>query len=236
MSMLSRVRHFFARETEAAPAVTRRRFLTGLGTGTLAAGVAAPHLAHADDVEARARAFGIEPGTLVDARGRPMKAARGISAPTIGEVTLFAGNFAPINWAFCDGQLISISQNTALFSVLGTIYGGDGRTTFALPDLRGRFPIHPGQGPGLTRRQVGERGGAEAVVLNQSQLPQHGHGDDVVEVRGVGSPIVTGLAQGTDQGDGASNPTGGNQPHDNMPPFLGIHFIIALAGLYPTQN
>ncbi len=94
---------------------------------------------------------------------------------TIGEIRLFAGNFAPRTWAFCNGQLLPIAQYQALFSILGTIYGGDGRTTFALPDLRGCVPIHPGNGPGLSDRRLGQRGGAETVALNQLNLPSHTH-------------------------------------------------------------
>ena len=104
-----------------------------------------------------------------------------MSSPFIAEIIMFGGNFAPRSWAFCDGQLLPISQNTALFSLLGTIYGGDGRTTFALPDLRGRVPMHQGNGPGLTPRNLGSKGGEENVALNQQQMPSHTHAA-VVEV------------------------------------------------------
>ena len=98
-----------------------------------------------------------------------------MSEPFVGEIRMFAGNFAPRGWAFCDGQLLAVSQNDALFSLLGTIYGGDGRTTFGLPDMRGRIPIHAGHGPGLSERRLGAKGGAEQVTLTVNQMPSHGH-------------------------------------------------------------
>ena len=100
-----------------------------------------------------------------------------MSEPFVAEIRIFAGNFAPRGWAFCNGQLMPLAQNTALFSLVGTTYGGDGKSTFALPDLQGRAPLHPGQGPGLTNRRLGEKGGAATETLTQSQLPGHGHGD-----------------------------------------------------------
>ena len=117
--------------------------------------------------------------------------------PFIGEIAMFGGNFAPRNWAFCNGQLLAISQNTALFSILGTTYGGDGRTTFALPDLRGRAPIHAGRGPGLTQRNIGQRSGAEASVLNANNLPAHHHSLTVATSSvNVAIPASDGVANG----------------------------------------
>ena len=136
--------------------------------------------------------------------------------PFIGEVSMFGGNFAPRGWALCDGQLLPISQNTALFSLLGITYGGDGRTTFALPDLRGRTPIGQGTGPGLTPRTLGQRSSPETVTLNTAQMPSHNHT--------LPYPV-----------NGTQN-TGGSQEHENMQPFLGLNPIIALQGLFPSRN
>ena len=136
--------------------------------------------------------------------------------PFIGEVSMFGGNFAPRGWAFCDGQLLSISSNEALFSILGTTYGGDGRTTFALPDLRGRTAIHAGTGPGLTNRWLGEKSGAETVTVTQSEMPAHSH-----------PPQWT--------SDVTLN-AGGGQGHQNMQPYLVLNNIIALQGIYPSSS
>jgi microcystin-dependent protein len=166
--------------------------------------------------------------------------------------------FPPRGWADCNGQLLSISQNTALFSLLGTTYGGDGRTTFALPDLRGRFPRHFGQGPGISNLQLGEKGGQELVTLTANQLPAHGHALAAGSLRttsAVGnSPAANGKLLAT-ANDGESNysdaapdgsidvslpaatgNTGGNQPHDNVPPYLAVRFIIALQGIFPPRD
>jgi microcystin-dependent protein len=174
-----------------------------------------------------------------------------MSEPFIAEIIMFGGNFAPRNWAFCDGQLLSISQNQALFSLIGTYYGGDGQVTFALPDLRGRVPIHFGQGPGLPGYSLGERAGAATTTLTSANLPAHTHS--------VAPPANTGEGQNT-QPDGAvpaagemptqpyagssnttmaSYPTssaGANQPFNNMPPYLAVSFIICLAGVYPSRS
>jgi microcystin-dependent protein len=172
-----------------------------------------------------------------------------MSEPFVGEIRMFAGNFAPRNWALCDGQLLAIAQNDALFSLLGTIYGGDGRTTFGLPDLRGRIPIHAGSGPGLTPRALGEKAGQENVTLTENQLPSHTH------------PVKASTAAATQNNpDGqflGASPTvrvfrpaaldtsldatsisnvGGSQSHGNVMPFLCINFIIALFGIYPSRN
>lgn len=176
--------------------------------------------------------------------------------PFLGTISLFAGNFAPRGWALCNGQLMAISQNSALFSILGTTYGGDGVTTFALPNLEGRAPIHWGQGPGLTTRTIGESAGEENVTLISTQMPTHSHA--VIASATVGdqsSPAMNILAVATDPDSGgnplnyiapasgnttmAQNmiaPAGGNQPHDNMQPYLAVTFIIALSGIFPARN
>ena len=167
--------------------------------------------------------------------------------PFIGMVILFGGNFAPRGWALCDGQLLPISENTSLFSILGTTYGGDGRTTFALPDLRGRVPMHPGNGPGLTPRDLGQKLGEESVSLTVAQMPSHGHEMNVANVtadndRPTGGMLARGqIYSATATPTATLNPTtiasnGGNQAHDNMQPSLGINYIIALQGVYPSRS
>lgn len=172
-----------------------------------------------------------------------------MSEPFVGEIRMFAGNFAPRGWAFCDGQLLAVSQNDALFSLFGTIYGGDGRTTFGLPDLRGRIPIHAGSGPGLTTRRLGEKSGAENVTLTASELPAHGHdvrvstavgtdSDPTGEYLGA-SPTVRVFRPGTPNmamNSDAITAVGGNQQHNNVMPFLCINFIVALVGIYPSRQ
>lgn len=179
---------------------------------------------------------------------------------TIGEILMFAGNFAPRSWAFCNGQLLPIAQNQALFSILGTTYGGDGRTTFALPDLRGRVPIHAGQGPGLSDRRLGQAGGSETNTVNAAQLPAHTHaatgtaalpalsveGDTATPTNAI--PAKSGMGEpdySTGAGDTTMAPAtvevtvqsaGGNQPVNNMQPFLGINYIICLQGIFPSRN
>ena len=177
-----------------------------------------------------------------------------MSEPFVGEIRMFAGNFAPRGWAFCDGQLLAVSQNDALFSLLGTIYGGDGRTTFGLPEMRGRIPIHAGSGPGLTPRQLGHRGGAENTTLAVPNLPVHNHGSvkalnavaDKTDQAGrmVGTSSLFDFYQnGTPTTDGTSDmgsssvtSTGGGQSTTNLMPTLCIHFIIALVGIYPSRH
>lgn len=172
-----------------------------------------------------------------------------MSDPFIGEIRLFAGNFNPRNWAFCNGQLMPISQNAALFSLLGTTYGGDGRTTFALPDLRGRVPIHAGQGAGLSNYPLGNRGGAEQVTLTPEQLPSHRHALMATEAAaGAPSPANHLLAMPEETpiysaseptatlADSAIAATGGNQPHENRAPYLAVNYIIALVGIFPTRS
>ncbi len=168
--------------------------------------------------------------------------------PYIGEIRLFGGNFAPNGWAFCQGQLVAISENVTLFSLIGTTYGGDGQTTFALPDLRGRVPVHQGQGPGLSPRMMGELGGSETVTLSAAQMPPHTHtlmassatanaatgpsggllAATAINVYGTSPPTQPMAAA-------AITPTGGGQAHDNMAPYLAVNYIISLFGIYPQQ-
>lgn len=171
--------------------------------------------------------------------------------PYIGEIRMFGGNFAIYGWAFCDGSLLPISQYSALFQLVGTTYGGDGQNTFALPDLRGRIPIHQGQGSGLSNYVIGQPGGAETVTVTVNQLAAHSHNNARGSVQAAASSnpannswgnanAVAANSFGTAMPDGTMNTgsigmTGGNQPHDNMLPFLPVSFIIALEGIYPSQ-
>ena len=171
-----------------------------------------------------------------------------MSEPFVGEVRMFAGNFAPRGWAFCDGQLLAVSQNDALFSLLGTIYGGDGRTTFGLPDLRGRVPIHAGHGPGLSERRLGAKGGAENVTLTVNQMPSHSHrlkGSSNIPSDRNANGGVTGQtisdtyvndAPFTNFNSESITGVGGSRSHTNLMPFLCINFIIALFGIYPSRH
>jgi microcystin-dependent protein len=169
----------------------------------------------------------------------------------LGSITMFAGNFAPRGWAMCEGQILSIAQNTALFSLLGTTYGGNGQTTFALPDLRGRVPVHPGQGPGLPNVALGESAGSPTVTLTTSQMPMHNHSVAANESATTTDPrggVPANDARGTpvsiyaNQSDGTlMNPqmiglAGGNQPFSIEQPYLGINFIICMEGIYPSRN
>lgn len=172
-----------------------------------------------------------------------------MSEPFIAEIRIFAGNFAPRGWAFCNGQLLPVSQNTALFSLIGTTYGGDGRSTTALPNLEGRAPMHPGRGPGLTSRRLGERGGVETVTLTEAQMPSHTHtvraANEIGELRGPAGHALARSSSATAYGpasnlvplaDQALPSAGGSQAHDNMQPYLTMNFIIALVGLYPSRS
>lgn len=169
--------------------------------------------------------------------------------PFLGQIVMFAGNFAPRGWAFCDGQLLPISQYSALFSILGTTYGGDGRTTFGLPELRGRVAMHPGSGPGLTPRSLGQKSGVENVTLNITQIPSHNHNVSVGVNTAAGEetdPItILSSHAGAFNEDPTSGATlggvnesnaGGNQDHTNIQPFQCVNFIIALQGTFPSRN
>lgn len=167
--------------------------------------------------------------------------------PFIGTIVMFGGTFAPRNWAFCEGQLLSITQHQALFSIIGTTYGGDGRTTFALPDLRGRVPVHPGQGPGLSPRVPGQKFGEETVTLTKAQMPAHSHAvygafvpaenDNPWNTVLGESTIYTGANGDLIQLNAASvGPTGDGAAHDNIQPSLCVNFIIALEGTYPSRS
>jgi microcystin-dependent protein len=179
-----------------------------------------------------------------------------MNEPYIGGIVLFAGNFAPRGWALCNGQLLSISQNTALFSILGTTYGGDGVQTFALPNLQGRVAIHPGNGAGLSPYVLGQTAGNESVTLLTTQIPSHNHlvnGTGAAPARGGANPIgnypaaVT-VASGAVPDIYASTAptgtmngnmitlTGGNQPHSNIQPYQCVNYIIALQGIFPSRN
>lgn len=170
--------------------------------------------------------------------------------PFLGEIVLFAGNFAPRGWAFCEGQLLSINQNSALFSILGTTYGGDGRTTFALPDLRGRAPIQAGNGPGLSPYSLGAKGGQETVTLTTNQIPSHNHYINAdINVGTTNVPTNHILANtaafddeystgtpNTQMNVNAVSHTGGDQSHENRQPFIAMNYIIALQGIFPSRS
>lgn len=167
--------------------------------------------------------------------------------PFVAEIRIFPFNFAPKGWAWCDGQLLPLSQNTALFSLLGTTYGGDGKSTFALPDLQGRAPMHPGQGPGLSLHDLGETGGSDTVTLLESEIPAHSHtlntsirpADSLSPAAlavGTGNNAYAPLGNSTLAAPQALAPAGGGQPHNNMQPYLTFYFCIALQGVFPPRN
>lgn len=181
-----------------------------------------------------------------------------MATPFIGEIIGFGGNFAPVNYALCQGQLLSISQNTALFSILGTTYGGNGQTTFSLPDLRGRAPIGQGQGPGLSNISLGQTGGTESATLTTPNMPVHTHTLSAVQTKGTTQAPASGslLARSTDSSTVNSLPeiyvpagtagtqvplggvgaAGGSQPFSIRDPFLAINWLIALQGIFPSRN
>ena len=172
-----------------------------------------------------------------------------MAQPYVGEIRMFGGNFAPLGWAFCNGALQSISQNQTLYQLLGTTYGGDGVNTFGLPDLQGRIPVHQGQGAGLQNYVLGQKGGVETVTLTVAQLPSHSHtamgsasggaastpmgatwGNSAIANKSFGP----GTSANNSMNPGSMGMTGGNQPHDNLLPFVVLSFIIALNGVYPS--
>ncbi len=173
--------------------------------------------------------------------------------PFVAEIRIFPFTFAPKGWAFCDGQLLQLSQNTALFSLLGTTYGGDGRTNFALPDMQGRAPIHEGQGPGLSLYDLGQTGGSETVTLLESEIPAHSHTmQSAPTIVSADSNLCTGNSIGkSSQGNAyipfnaqnvaqlspnALTAAGSGQPHNNLMPYLTLNFCIALQGVYPPRT
>ena len=169
--------------------------------------------------------------------------------PFVAEIRIFPFNFAPKGWAFCNGQLLPISQNTALFSLLGTTYGGDGKSTFGLPDMQGNAPMHPGQGPGLSLHDLGEMSGSETVSLLQSEMPSHSHAlnasqGDGTERTPANQLLATGIGISQYQMPGPTAaplspttvaPAGGDQPHNNMQPYVTLNFCIALQGVFPSR-
>ena len=171
--------------------------------------------------------------------------------PFVAEIRIFPFNFAPKGWAFCDGQLLPLSQNTALFSLLGTTYGGNGKSNFALPNMQGNAPMHPGQGPGLSLHDLGETGGSQTVSLLESEIPAHSHtmnastqdgGDShpqnnlLAQGIAIGQYIASNTGPFVNLNPNALPPAGGDQPHNNMQPFLTLNFCIALQGVFPPRG
>ena len=171
--------------------------------------------------------------------------------PFVAEIRIFPFNFAPKGWAWCDGQLLPLSQNTALFSLLGTTYGGNGKSNFALPDLQGRAPMHPGQGPGLSLHDLGETGGSETVTLLESEIPDHAHSlraaTDIADLQTPSAARVLARSQNanayrntsqslTPLAPDALTPAGGDQPHNNLQPYLTFYFCIAMQGVFPPRT
>jgi microcystin-dependent protein len=172
--------------------------------------------------------------------------------PFLAEIRIFPFNFPPKGWAFCDGQILPLSQNTALFSLLGTTYGGDGKSNFALPNMQGNVPMHPGQGPGLSLHDLGETGGSDTVTLLESEIPSHSHGlmasaqpatrtgpggNAFARAQGGGTPYLAPAgAPLVNMSDNAIAPAGGDQPHNNLQPYLTLNFCIALQGVFPPRT
>ncbi len=171
-----------------------------------------------------------------------------MTSPFIGEIIIFAGNFAPRGYALCNGQILSLAQNTALFAILGTTYGGDGETTFALPNLQSRVPIHFGTGPGLSPYVLGQASGVENVTLSQPQMPQHSHNIAASDGAASATRPAGSVPAKTSESAYASSPdgtlmsasmvsaAGGSQPHSNIQPYLALNFCIALTGIFPSRN
>lgn len=173
-----------------------------------------------------------------------------MSNPFVAEIRMFPFNFAPRGWALCNGQLLPISQNTALFSLLGTTYGGNGQSNFALPNLQGSVPMHPGQGPGLSLHDLGETGGSDSVILLEAEMPSHTHalmasnqpGEDPQAAgeafaRSLGASLYQASNAGiAPMSPNAIAPAGGNQPHNNLQPYLTLNFCIAMQGVYPSRG
>jgi microcystin-dependent protein len=171
-----------------------------------------------------------------------------MAEPFVGEIRMFGGNFAPVGWAFCDGSVMPIADNEALFTLIGTIYGGNGVTTFALPDLRGRVPVHQGGGGGVAQKVIGQSSGVESVTLNQFQMPAHSHAlfaSTAASSPAISRSAVLGATQVAVYGSGvpsvpmaatAITVVGGGQPHNNVAPVVALSFIIALFGIFPSQN
>jgi len=174
-----------------------------------------------------------------------------MSNPFVAEVRILPTNFAPKGWAFCNGQILPISQNTALFSLLGTTYGGDGKSNFALPNFQGRAPMQQGQGPGLSLRDLGETAGEQSVTLLTTEMPAHSHTAQGTSPGGIATPAgnawgaalkghgnlyAAGNTANTTMSPQALSIAGGNLPHNNMPPYLTLNFVIALQGVYPARN
>ena len=174
-----------------------------------------------------------------------------MSNPFVAEIRIFPFNFPPKGWAFCDGQILPLSQNTALFSLLGTTYGGDGKSNFALPNMQGNAPMHPGQGPGLSLHDLGETGGSDTVTLLESEIPSHSHvfmTQALAATAQTAAPTVS-LARSktvaiysqtttpvVQMADATVAPAGGDQPHNNLMPYLTLSFCIALQGVYPPRT
>lgn len=175
-----------------------------------------------------------------------------MSDPFVAEIRMFAGNFAPTGWALCNGQLLPISQNTALFSLLGTVYGGDGKSTFALPNLQGSTPVGQGQGSGLSEYFLGQQGGSQFITLLQSEMPAHNHllqtyTDDLADLNEVSPNVILGKGSGvtpfnppananTNMNFQAISIAGASLPHNNMMPYLTVTFIIAMQGVFPPRG
>ncbi|WP_198948828.1 phage tail protein [Rubrivirga sp. SAORIC476] len=219
----------------------RRRFFRRAGAVAIGTGLLMPEVA-------RAATRDIAPGTVVDAAGRPIRNPQG-NQPYVGEIMLFGGNFAVRQWANCDGQLLAVASNDALFSILGTTYGGDGRTTFGVPDLRGRTPVNAGAGPGLQPVAMGQKYGAETLTLTSATMPSHAHTLPVLNAPGdqrtPSGNILAGDATNdtiyapTSAANGSLAPTsgtGGNMSFNIRSPFLSLSYQIALYGIYPSRS